>query len=156
MMNHKLGTLMLGACLAFGTAVAQDATTQSGNSVPNEQQREAWKAQRQQKMEQRRQEMTQFLGLTDAQQEQLKALHAERKQKMEQLANTPLTRDQFREQSRELHEGFKARRDQILTAEQKQKLEQFKQNHRGRRGKFGKRGGFHGGMGEGTRGPGQN
>ncbi len=70
--------------------------------------------------------LTQALNLTDAQQLQIKALIDEQR-----AARHDLFQRQ-RDEKRALHEAHKAQMDQILSAEQKTKMEEIRAEHRQR------------------------
>lgn len=92
----------------------------------------------------------QQLDLTDAQKEQLKVLHEEQREKMKGLKGEEFDREAIKA----LHEEHRAAMGEILSEEQREKMEAMRAEfadgflageHRGHRGKWGRRGGIWGG-----------
>ena len=142
--KHWLSATILATLMAAPAAFAQDPGTNppaaGGPGMgPNHE-----------RMEQHRQEMEKALGLTDAQKDQMKQVHQDEKAKLEALRNdTSLTRDQKRAQMQAIRKDMRTRMDAILTPEQKEKMKQFRQEHKGRMG-----GHRHGPPPDGGTGPG--
>lgn len=75
------------------------------------------------------------LNFTDAQKEQLKTIREESKKQMEELKkNDNITVKESRERRKAIHEQQQTKMQSLLTAEQKQKMEQMKQEHKKKRG----------------------
>ncbi len=96
-----------------------------------------------QKIEKRLAKMTEHLELTEAQQAKVRVILESKKDTMIELhKNENLTREEKREQFKAAREDVKAQIDQVLTAEQQAKAEEFRKNRkehkkhkRGKRGK---------------------
>lgn len=81
------------------------------------------------------------LNLTPEQKAQIKPLlEAAKTQAQSIKADTTLSREQKMAKMREVHQALRGQIEGVLTPEQKQKLQEFKAQHRGHRG-----GGNHGG-----------
>ena len=120
----RIITSALVLALTMGAAQAQTTSTEKEKGHKKEH--------RMQKFDQ--------LNLTEDQKTRLKALKEEQKKEMEALkSNSAATK----EQRKQLHEKYKAQREAILTAEQKQQLSQWKEERKA----SGKKGDFHKGKG---------
>lgn len=122
---HKvLGPAALAVTL-MGAAFAQAAT---GTAQDNT------RTAREERGEQHKERASKELGLTEDQQSQLKAIHKETRTKAEAIRkDQSLSQDQKREQMKALHQSAKTQRDSVLNAEQKQKVQDWKQKGRGRK-----------------------
>lgn len=97
-----------------------------------------------QKIEKRLAKMTEHLSLTEAQQAKVRVILESKKDTMVELhQNEELTREQKREQFKAARQDVQAQLDQVLTAEQQAKADEFrkerkerKKQKRGKRGKL--------------------
>jgi Spy/CpxP family protein refolding chaperone len=75
------------------------------------------------------------LNLSDAQKSQMKTIRENAKTQAQSIkGNTSLSQDQKRDQLKQLHESTRTQMEGVLTAEQKQKLEDMKKQHAEKRG----------------------
>jgi Spy/CpxP family protein refolding chaperone len=126
-----LGTLLTGA--AFAQTATTPSTSSSGtqattNTSTNQEKRG-------EKMREHRDKMAKELGLTDDQKSQMKTIHQDARKQAQAIKNdSSLSADQKKAKMKELHEQTMAKSEAILTPEQKQKMEQLKAEHKGKRG----------------------
>jgi Spy/CpxP family protein refolding chaperone len=80
-------------------------------------------------------EIAKELNLSDAQKEQLKSIREEsRKQLAELKKNENITVKEAKERRKAIHDQQRTKMQSLLTAEQKQKMEQLKLEHKNKRG----------------------
>ncbi|RYD96010.1 MAG: hypothetical protein EOP50_07175, partial [Sphingobacteriales bacterium] len=138
----RILTSALAIVLLAGAAQAQTAPAQG-------------KEHRKGDRKEHRQEMA-GLNLTADQKAKMKSIRERQKSEMDALRNQSLTEEQRRTQGRAIHEKYRAEMKAILTPEQQQKAEQFRQNHpegrgpggEGAPGARGNRGGHGAGKGD--------
>jgi periplasmic protein CpxP/Spy len=128
-----LGTMLAGAAFAQTTATPNSGST----TVPTASNKEA----RREKMRAHHDKLVKELGLTADQQTQMKALNQDAKSQMQAIKNdSTLSREQKKEKIKAFRQEQMAKREAILTPDQKQKWEQMKAEHKGKRGHRGHRG----------------
>lgn len=75
------------------------------------------------------------LNFTDAQKEQLKSIREESRKQLEELRkNENITVKEAKERRKAIHDQQRTKMQTLLTPEQKQKVEQLKQEHKNKRG----------------------
>ena len=127
-----LGTLLAGA--AFAQTATTPSTSSSGTAHTNS------KEQRGEKMREHHDKMAKELGLTDDQKAQMKSIHMDARKQAEAIkADSSLSADQKKAKLKELHEQTMQKSEALLTPDQKQKFEQMRAEHKGKRGHMGRR-----------------
>lgn len=127
-MHTMLGTAVLGTLLT-GAAFAQTAnsTTSTNTNAPTATNKQADRQARHEKMAEK-------LGLTDDQKTQIKSIHQDAKAQAQAIKNdSTLTPEQKKAKMKELREQTKTKTEALLTPEQKEKMQQARANHKGKR-----------------------
>lgn len=123
-----LACLLIGlAALSTTSASAQGRSNSNGDQPQNDNRRAAIK--------ERLQEIAKQLQLTDAQKEQLRPIFREEAQKVRQVRqDTTLTREQKRDQLKEIRQDLAAKVKPILTPEQLEKWKKIREERRAKHG----------------------
>ena len=122
-----LGTLLAGA--AFAQTATTPATSNSGTQATTQKDND-----RKEDRAERHENMAKELGLTADQKAQMKSIHMDAKKQAEAIkADSSLSAEQKKAKLKELHEQTMQKSEAILTPEQKQKFEQERAEHKGKR-----------------------
>jgi len=137
-----LGSRIAVALTAFALtagipALAQQSTTTS-SSTQATQAAPATKAEKKAARKERKEKMAKELGLTDDQKKQLKSLKQDQRKQMEAVRkDSSLTQEQKQAKFKEIHQSGMAKRDALLTPEQREKMQHLSDEHEAKEGKEG-------------------
>jgi len=100
---------------------------------------DAKRGERAEKARERMQEVTEKLGLTDAQKEKLKPILQAQGEKMKEvMGNADLSREQKAEKMKAMRDEFAPKFKEVLTPEQFEKWQKMREEMRGKAGERGK------------------
>lgn len=126
-MLKYVATSVLAMSMAFAGAVfAQDAQT----AAPAQGTAATATANHQERGERRFDKMAQKLNLSESQKEQLKPIFAERRQKMQELRASNATKDEKRDQFKQVMADSDAKVKGVLTADQFTQYQQLREQMR--------------------------
>ncbi len=129
---HRLALLALVAATSLGTAAAQTSTTTpppppaDGGTPPPPP-----KGDFKERGEKRMKELTEKLGLTQAQQDQIKAIMDDSLKQMKAIHDdTTLSKEDMMGKMKDLHEATHEKIRAILTPDQQKTFDEMKEGHR--------------------------